>query len=210
MELVKIDIAKKRPLTLWLFVDKGPSLVAVQGPLDLYYNYDHFKPGPQKIQVNIPAPKTKTLFVDIQGAELVNYEITGLKKNSFRFDLPPTEHQTRTNISHKRNQDIKGLALCTPYSEDGFVIKTNAEFETLPGFIKLWILAHELGHRYYIREINADKYALNKMLELGYTYRQVIYAANKTLSNTPENFQRVKELIEEALKGYNYEYKGTY
>ena len=62
-----------------------------------------------------------------------------------------------------------------------------------PIYVMDLILSHEMGHCYYDSEINADKFAINTMLELGYNPSQIFMAAYEGFTNKQN--QRINKIL---------------
>jgi len=87
------------------------------------------------------------------------------------------------------------------------LIYFDNQFKNEKTFIKDFVLNHELGHYRYLNEgqkseLNADAYAYNKMIEIGYNPSQIAVANFYVLSNKKSSLERKKEIYKQTKNSY--------
>lgn len=128
-----------------------------------------------------------------------NIYISNKRKNTYI----PKLHNYERNLGHDFSEfEIKFESnpnKCTINHDKKTIIFDNS-FENAPRFQLVFILEHEKGHKFYKTEHKADHYAIRKMLQMGYTPIQILYAPLLTLSG--RSYDRKRRVFDTILKKY--------
>lgn len=110
--------------------------------------------------------------------------------------LPKFERNLKHNWSDFKIGFKENPNKATIYHKKKLIIFDNI-FKTKPLYILIFILGHEVGHKYYKTEYKADAYAVNYMLKAGFNRSQIGLAPLSAL--TDEQLKR-KHIIIKNLK----------
>lgn len=80
----------------------------------------------------------------------------------------------------------------------------NPIMDTFPLCVQDFIMAHELGHRFYASEAVCDLYAINYVLQRGGNLYPCLYTLKTVLKRTPLNVARIEDLIRNIMKSNYY------
>lgn len=131
-----------------------------------------------------------------------DFQVKNIVFNDHRkIKLPPYERNFFHNWDEFKIIFADNPSKCT-ISHHAKTITYDKQFCNKPLFVPYFILAHEMGHNYYEDEINADRFAVKKMLHWGFNLSQIGLAPLLSLSdNQPE---RKIKVIESLINSNRY------
>jgi hypothetical protein len=133
--------------------------------------------------------------------------------DSRRFNLPIGEYETENDLIQSYFKPSKHINLPPPEVKrelafnypiiygvnknkasiffDKKIILIDSSFKNLPKYCYRFVINHEYGHSIYKKEINADLYAMIRMLKEGFNKSQIRNAINMSLTK-PHSIIRKK------------------
>lgn len=153
----------------------------------LWYFRPNIKAGHFKINV----PNVGQYF--IKGAKVE--KVLPLQKTVHNIVLPPYERQGNPPVKAVYQKRDIGKTPAKIYAKHG-VVFVGDRFNLLPPPVRLFILMHEAGHRYYSTEHFCDLYALKCFLDAGYNGSTALFALSRVLETNGQNKQRNAANIE--------------
>lgn len=173
--------------------------------------------------------KTNDRLIIINDNNGLFYYKENKNKEVVHFNLPEGKYSTdnKLYLTELRKYKLKPLPLrnvfikkpnelkfifcdnpnkCTIDLKKGLIYFDN-QFKNEKTFIKDFVLNHELGHYRYLNEgqkseLNADSYAYNKMINIGYNPSQIAVANFYVLSNKKNSIERKKEIYKQTKNSY--------
>ena len=118
-----------------------------------------------------------------------------------KIKLPPFERNYFHNWDEFKINFSTNPNKCTISHKDK-TITYDKSFCSKPLFILYFILAHEMGHNYYTDEINADRFAVKKMLEWGFNLSQI--GMSPLLALSEKNEERRIKVIDTLINDIHY------
>lgn len=141
--------------------------------------------------------KFKKEFYLPKGVYFISSKIKRIKYKKRKIKpLPDRERNLKHKWSNFKIEFDNNPNKATIYHKKKLIVFDNS-FKLKPLYVLIFILAHEVGHKYYKTEYKADAYAVHYMLKAGYNRSQIGLAPLNTLSN--EQIKR-KHIIIKNLK----------
>lgn len=183
------EIVIEKPCSLVCFSESLNPLIYFKGG-GLYY--ERYLPATGlKFRVNIP---DKGTFI-LKGFKILSKEpLTKIKPLSEIADY-------ERNIS-KPDYKIKEVDQFSPASIHHSIaeIRVNKKFKHLNYHFQVFIMLHELAHRFYKTEWKCDLWALSRFSDMGYNSSNAFYCLTRVLKRSREKTVRVKKLFNNIQK----------
>ena len=152
-----------------------------------FYTY---KPAGKIIKINLPAGIYVVKEGSLTPAKSVhNYSNPRLNlPKKTRFPIPKN-----IKVEYLKNPNKATIDLIRGH------ITMDTSFLSMPKFIRIYVLFHEIGHYYYKSEEGADRFAQVEMLKRGYNPSQIHQASEFTLSHhAGERKKKTKQYLKHA------------
>lgn len=143
---------------------------------------------PQNGNFNLPKGKYYTNNIVSRLQKPLNYKLLKLPKKN-RNDLK------NVFLTVKKNEATASILL-----HSGEIIVDKDKFFNFGKMQKDSIFLHEIGHFFYDSEENADLFAANEMLKMGYNPSQLITSRASTLRDTELNEKRCFSLLDKVVR----------
>lgn len=126
--------------------------------------------------------------------------ITGTKNFINDIDLKdmPKPEKGNNNILKPvvaRVANINNSPSCIGIRDNFCDLVLNPKFKSMPIYAKIFVLFHELGHRFYNSEDKCDEYALKHCLARGWNRTQMFYALSRVLKYSDANIKRLEKIV---------------
>lgn len=187
-----------KPSTVYAQFDAGaePHTFKVFDENGKLYYFRYLNGKTPRIKFNIPDQGKYTTNAPIQIVKIAPIEIPDCFP-----ELPPAVRDRWQPVTMLYNPDLDRITT-TPiriYSQTG-VIEYGNKFLSYPKPIQEFLVAHEKGHMFYLREEDCDMFALLDFVRKGYSQSQAYYTLSHILMRTPANVERLKTLFNNIQK----------
>jgi hypothetical protein len=136
------------------------------------------------------------IYTIISGQPVAGVKLTGVR---YHKPIPmPKKHWNFDGPVKMIWKNINNSPACMiPKKREVYL---NSMIKSYPIGVCNFVIAHELGHRYWPDEWCCDLYAINKVLRSGGNLYTCYYALEKFLNRSPSKMERIKKFIENIRK----------